>query len=258
MPFDGVSVVRLINHAGISLVLSSLTPLEIAPIHFFERRPDGSLKRRMPTGKVIDEVIGSLVQEDYVCVVASRERLFSHHLCSLLRTLQDFPEAGCAWSDALAPQLNDIDQPALCDDPEVRNLAGQTIGFGRYLFRMSAIEERIHHALPYLDSLAVHLLFGTSKSVPTRRCMLIAAETERVGELDNGMSIDLEREILIDISPKVFATIAHERIEQTRLPQPLEPALPPQPAALSLLGMTPEERRNSRSSWRTAFRFPLL
>ena len=67
---------------------------------------------------------------------------------------------------------------------------------------MSAIENRLYTALPYLDTLAMHLLYGTAKSAPTRRCTLMATrvdppEQARVPE-------DLEREILIDIAPQIF------------------------------------------------------
>ncbi|HYL36124.1 MAG TPA: glycosyltransferase [Bryobacteraceae bacterium] len=217
--------------------------LEIATVPFLERRPDGSVIRRRPVGEALSQVIRNLVQEDYVCMVAPQEVLFSDHLCSLLRTLQDFPEAGCAWSDMLqAHRLKDQDEADLCDDPDLGNaVEDPRLGFGRFLFRMSALEDRVHTGLPYLDALAMHLLFGTSKSAPTRRCTLMAAEADGAHKLDSAV-LDLEREILIDLSPEVFGTRAPKQTQQTEQPPQTQQPQPPQPAALSLAGMTQEQR----------------
>ena len=188
-----------------SRINESSAPLEIASIHFMERRPDGSAKGRKRAGEVISEVLRSLVEEDedYVCIVAPHERLFSGHLGSLLRALQNFPEAGCAWSDMVQTQrVNDEDRVALCDDPNVAIAAHDApLGSGRFLFRMSAIEERLFTALPYLDALAMHLLFGIGKNAATGRCTLLA------GNVDSDQTVvpdGLEREILIDVSSEVF------------------------------------------------------
>jgi hypothetical protein len=182
------------------------SPLEIAPIHFMERRSDGTAKGRKRTGEVISEVLRSLVEEDerYVCIVAPNERLFSDHLGSLLRALQDTPEAGCAWSDMVqAQRVNDEDRIDLCDDPDVASSADQpAIGSGRFLFRMSAIEECPFTALPYLDALVMHLLLGTNKNTATRRCTLLAGSVDR--EDQPVVPAELEREILIDVSPEIF------------------------------------------------------
>lgn len=212
---------------------ASQIPLEIAPLRFTERRPDGSVRGRRPLGEALFEVLRSLVEEDYVCIVAPNERLFSNHLCSLLRTLQDDREAGCAWSDLLHQrQSKDKDHAVLCDDPDVSDVADdQPFGFGRFLFRMSAIEERIQTALPYLDALPMHLLWGTSKNVPTRRCTLIADDGVVAGKVDQMVPLELEREILMDLSPTVFEPKKPELVQQQ-----------PQPSAFSLAGMTQQER----------------
>jgi hypothetical protein len=218
----------------------SQAPLEIAQLHFMERRPDGSVRRRRPIGEAISEVIRDLVEEDYLCIVAPHERLFSDHLGSLLRALQDLPEAGSAWSDALqANHVKDKDNPELRDDPDISNSANdRAIGFGRFLFRVSAIEERVYTALPYLDALAMHLLIGTSKSAPTRRCTLIASNSaDHADRADNAVAVDLEREILIDILPGVFRSEAPEQTQHVQ--QPIQQL---QPTTLSIAGMTQEER----------------
>ncbi len=187
-----------------SRISETSSPLEIAPLEFTERRPDGSLRRRKPMGRVLAEAIRTLVQEDedYVCVVAPNERLFSDHLSSLLRTLEDFPESGCAWCDMVQERVeNDHPSTALCDDPDLgASASGAPIGFGRFLFRTSAFEERLYSGLPYLDALAMPLLFGFSKAAPTRRCTLAAGNVE-VSETI--IPAELEREILIDMLPQM-------------------------------------------------------
>jgi hypothetical protein len=213
----------------------SPAPLEIAAVHFTERRSDGSVKRRSTAGAVFHEVLANLVREDYVCVVAPYERLFSDHLSALLRTLQDSEGAGCAWSDMLvAHRSNGEEQADLSDDPDTGSSAdAPPIGCGRFLFRLSAMEPRLRTALPYLDTFAMHLLFGTSKSVPTRRCTLVSAGTDRAEEPAAVTPAALEREILIDFSPEAFRIRAPKRIEEQRQPQPTAPWL---------AEMTPEQK----------------
>jgi hypothetical protein len=205
-----------------SRINESPAPLEMAPIHFMERRPDGSAKGRKRAGEVISEVLRSLVEEDeeYVCIVAPNERLFSDHLGSLLRVLQDSPEAGCAWSDMVqAQRVNDEERIQLCDDPDAATLADDgPLGSGRFLLRMSALQEHLFTALPYLDALAMHLLFGTNKHAPTRRCTLAAGSVERREQ--PVVPAGLEREILIDVSPEIFGAKAIPALGPESAPAP--------------------------------------
>jgi hypothetical protein len=123
------------------------------------------------------------------------------------------------------------------------------IGCGRFLFRLSALDPRIRTALPYLDAFAMHLLFGTAKSAPSRRCTIVSAAQDRTAEPDSIVPADLEREILIDISPEVFR----------RKPQPpnREPD-PPQPASLLLAALTPEEKTKLAVELAHAVPFPVV
>jgi len=215
---------------------SSGAPLEVAALHFADHRPDGSLKGRRTAGEVLTQVLESLTGEDYACIVASHESLFADHLASLLCTLQDSEEVDCAWSDMLTTQGTDRESRAeLCDDPDPGDAAGDTpIRCGRFLFRVSALEMHLKTALPYLDALAMQLLFGSCKSAPSRRCTLVSLGTEGAAEPKALVPVALEREILIDYSPEVFGTKATREIVE-RLPQ--------RATAQALLeGMTPEER----------------
>jgi hypothetical protein len=211
-------------------------PFEVIPVHFSERRPDGSLKSRKTAGEVFCEVLANLPPHaEHVCFVAPNERLFSDHLSALLRTLQDSEDAGCAWSDVLLTRLSgDKEHADLSEDPDAGCPAGDSpIGYGRFLFRLSALHPHLRTALPYLDAFAMHLLFGTSKSVPSRRCTLESSGPDCLGGLDALVPAGLEREILIDFSPEVFRTKAQtgNREPEHRLP-----------ASLQLTAMTPEEK----------------
>jgi hypothetical protein len=105
---------------------------------------------------------------------------------------------------------SDEDRTELCDDPEAGiSEDDPPIGFGRFLFRMSAIEERLFTALPYLDAAAMHLLFGTSKQAPTRRSTLLAGSADPPDQ--KAMPADLEREILFDFAPQIFPPNAPKR-----------------------------------------------
>jgi hypothetical protein len=212
-------------------------PFEIEAVHFVDRYPNGSPKRRRRAGEIISEVIGSLVQADYLCIVAAHERLFSDHVCSLMRTLQDSGEAGSAWSDALFTRRSEGKEHAdLDDEPDIR-LPGEykPIGFGRFVFRMSALGTRLPTTLPYLDTLAMHLLFGITKSLPSKRCTLLAGAPEGYHAQTLGVSADLEREILVDYSPEIFRITP--RVDATQQPQQLHHL---QPDSLSLDRMSAE------------------
>lgn len=203
-----------------SRISESLAVLEMAAVQFTERRPDGSVRRHKPMGEVLAEVIRNLIQEDedYLCVVAPHERLFSDHLSSLLRSLQDSPENGCAWCDMVQERLeNDRPTSVLCEDPDPETLAsGAPIGFGRFLFRTSAFQERLYSGLPYLDALAMPLLFGFSKGAPSRRCTLAAGNVEVTERI---VHTELEREILIDMLPQVAFQVAPARKQAAELSQ---------------------------------------
>jgi hypothetical protein len=208
----------------------------VIPVHFTERRADGSLKSRKTAGEVLCEVLDGLPpQAEYVCIVAPNERLFSDHLSALLRTLQDSGDAGSAWSDMLLTRRSgDGEHADLNEDPDAGCPAdAPPIGYGRFLFRLSALHPHLRTALPYLDAFAMHLLFGTGKSVPSRRCTLESSGPHGAGETAALVPAGLEREILIDFSPEVFRTKAPAASH--------EPQHQP-PASQLLAAMTPEEK----------------
>ncbi len=181
-------------------------PMTISVLDFFERYPDGSVKQTKRLGQIISEAIRQFARDAYLCIVGPNERLFSDHLCALLRVLQDRDEAGAAWSDILFAHKDDgKDYADLSDGLSLNTFASnQPLGIGRFLLRSSAFEPDLHTALPYLNSLAMHLLVGVTKSAASKRCTLMLDIQAPFNVCFNEGNADREREILIDYAPDVF------------------------------------------------------
>ena len=204
-------------------------PIAVKALEFFERSPAGTAKSRRPIGHVIHQAIEQLVQDDYFCIAGPHERLFSDHLCSLLRTLQDSDEAGSAWADMLLSETDGTERADLSDEPGEWT-KDKPIGCGRFLFRKSALPPDLETVLPYLDALPMNLLFGITRSAPARRCTLVMDLQDPFHvQTVAGARPDEEREILIDYAPSVFSA---KRSLADR----------DEPGNLSLESMTPEQK----------------
>jgi hypothetical protein len=191
-------------------IRSRLSELEITfrvePVECIERFPDGSVRHLRPIGEIISHLIRRADEEDYLCIVSPSEQLFSDHLCSLLAAVQRSGDAGVGIAEILLHhRAEGKDHADLAEDvnpskPEI------VPGFGRFLFRRSAIRPGIETALPYLDTLPMHLLVGTAKAAVSGRCTIMVdiQDAFTVHRLTNSR-INQEREILIDFAPEVFA-----------------------------------------------------
>lgn len=181
-------------------------PMTISVLDFFERYPDGSVKQTKRLGQVISEAIREFAREEYLCIVGPNERLFSDHLCALLRVLEDRGEAGAAWSDILFAHKDDgKDYADLSNGLSLDTFAtNQPLGIGRFLLRSSALGPDLHTALPYLNTLAMHLLVGVTRSASSKRCTLMLDIQAPFNVRFNEGNPDREREILIDYAPAVF------------------------------------------------------
>jgi hypothetical protein len=182
-------------------------PIAVEALDFFERYPGGAIRSRRRTGRVIQQAIEQLIRDDYFCVVSAHERLFSDHLRSLLRTLQDHEDAGSAWADVLLFHTAEgVDYADLNDAPASNYLSNDMrVGCGRFLFRKSAIPPDVDTALPYLDALPLALLFGITGSLPSKRCTLAMDVEDRLYlETVKSARREEEREILVDYAPSVF------------------------------------------------------
>ena len=190
-------------------------PIEIAAVKYFERYPAGGAKVRRRSGQTIHEVIENLVQDDYFCIVSPNERLFSDHLCSLLRTLQDCEEDGSAWAEMLLRHTSDGKVFADLNDPPETHywLPNKPIGYGRFLIRKSALPPDLETVLPYLNALPMDLLSGIGKRHPTKRCTLVMDIADGCNLESADARPEQERELFLDYAPSIFgkSRTDHER-----------------------------------------------
>ena len=181
-------------------------PVCLQTLDFYDPRLGNKAKGRRRTGRIIHAVIEQSAGEDYFCIVAPHESLFSNHLCSLLHALQECSTAGAAWADMLVTDRKEgEDQANVIDDPDPGYPRfDQPTGFGRFLFRKAFLPPGIDSVLPYLDTLAMDLLFGLAEGVPTRRCTCVADLRHPSYCPPAAARPEQERELLMDYAPSVF------------------------------------------------------
>jgi hypothetical protein len=179
-------------------------PGAIELICFSRGQVNGTVRLRL--GDIIHKMIEQCGQEEYFCVVAPNESMFSDHLGSLVRALEDCTEAGAAWSDMLL--FHKSDGRDLADVSEAPQFAvwssNRPVGYGRFLFRTSAIRTDLQTVLPYLDELAMHLLGAGVKIVPTKRCTLTHDIQDSFNLRCSREQTDKEYELIRDYSPGIF------------------------------------------------------
>jgi hypothetical protein len=139
---------------------SAPVDIELVELDYFSYgiHPDIKAKRRL--GSVFAQLIGEAAGFDAFMVVAPNEKLFSNHLAVLAGAFQRQPELHCAATAAI---LLNGDAPVhgvheLIDFGHV-NRAAPT-GYGRFIFRASAIPNDIKIALEYLDGRPLAVLVG--------------------------------------------------------------------------------------------------
>jgi hypothetical protein len=187
-------------------------PFAVEVFNYFERGPNGAVLSRKISGQILYDAMQEFAQDDYFCIVAPNEQLFSDHLTSLLRTLEDRGSAGCAWADLLLSHISEGSFHADLSDDPADSLGNneRPIGFGRFLFRKSALRGDLGVALPYLDALPMHLLFGLTESVPTKRCTMLSDVQHHFNlQIATTARVDESREIIRDYAPDVFKKLSN-------------------------------------------------
>ncbi|MEO8658694.1 MAG: glycosyltransferase [Bryobacteraceae bacterium] len=217
-------------------------PYEVLCLKFVDRYPNGTMKQRRRLGAVISEALEQMEGLAYLCIAAPNEQLFSDHLCSLLRVLEDNESAVAATSYLLYRHQSDGTQFADQNDDAdfYRWSSNRPIGFGRCLLRASAFRPDLGVALPYVDSLLLPLLVGAGRVVRSKRCTLILDIQDKFNiERSNVTAVDRERDVLADYLPEVFGHSPSERgVSVKQNGQPVHLA----PASLSLQGMDSASR----------------
>ncbi|MHB9007602.1 MAG: glycosyltransferase family 2 protein [Limisphaerales bacterium] len=150
-------------------------PVAVQPIGFYDRRTDGSCRQRLRLGAALAPVIESLPADAVFLVIAPNERLFSNHVTTLLKSLQADDSAPFAYSQSLLRHV--WDGRTAYDEMGELNVALHRhlpTGFGRFLFRRSAVTPDQLAAMRHLDLQAMTpLLTGRNVGVHTRRATLL-------------------------------------------------------------------------------------
>jgi hypothetical protein len=209
-------------------------PITLETVDFFERNRDRRIKSTRRNGSILYEVINRFAQDDYFCVLCPKERMFSDHLSSLLRTLQDCEEDGAAWADILlSNKTNDKERLELSDPPQIQSTSpDELLGMGRFLFRTSALATDVEAVLPYLHRLPMQFLYGITKSTPSKRCTLVRDIPDDFRPEVLMTCGSEEREVIIDYSPSFFERERTQQIQTQQIPT----------SGFSIESLTPEQK----------------
>ena len=163
--------------------------------------------RRTRIGQALNEVFARVVMEDYFCVVAPNEELFSDHLVSLLWSLENSPDCEIATSrlvlayQPLSGERRSEVDPGL----DLSSFAPKRpLGMGRFLFRKAALKPDLCTVLPYLDTLAMHALVGSCTVAESKRCSVLLDMRHDFNTQFQQANEAEERQLLSDYVPSVF------------------------------------------------------
>jgi hypothetical protein len=193
------------------------------------------IRTRRKTGAILAEILASDDHSDLLTFVAPNERIYSNHLNVLAGPLQLNPDINCTASAAV---LENKDAPIhtvheLIDFGHLNPL-GPT-GYGRFMFKKSAIPRDIHIALPYLDGRPLAVLVGSNKIHFQSPATVTIDLTEKFpGQTDDGVA---ETEIIRDFSPEALTLSAGFYMNVT--PQVVAPVASLQNTKLSRLLVNP-------------------
>ncbi len=177
--------------------------IKVINTEYFNYGINPEIKVRRRTGEIIHHLlIEESSEADAFVVVAPNERLFSNHIGVLAGALQRDADVHCAATAAL---LQHGDNPVhsiheLIDFGHV-DRAGPP-GYGRFIFRISAIPQDIDIALPYLDGRPLAVLVGShviNQQLPAS--IIIDLQTEFP---ERTWSDAAENEIIRDYSASAF------------------------------------------------------
>jgi len=192
------------NHSRIEAALANLpVPIELLEVDFFHYGPTQEIKTRRRLGAVIAEVMRRNSPAGAVVFVAPNEKIFSNHLQVLAGSLARNQDKKCVAASAI---LKNGMQPihGIHERIDFRQLdTAFPIGYARFMFRVSALSEDLHLALPYLDRKAMAVLAGggiIAQEIPSTVVINIESEFP-FGPWDEGQ----ENELISSFCPEVFA-----------------------------------------------------
>lgn len=173
-------------------------PAEIRPVNFYERRKDGTLRRRILLGRVLAPVIESLPLETLFLVLTPNECWFSGHISNLLRALQTTPESDFAFAITILRHVyKGRTRYDLLETGNIIRNEKVPPTFGRFLLRRSSINALEFDLMRYLDMHALSPLIVRTNAVSSGRATTLNRIQEPFvsGEL---LEDKFERQILVD------------------------------------------------------------
>jgi hypothetical protein len=200
-----------------NIVKKSQIAIELLEIDFFLKDPTQNKKTRRKIGVVLYEILDQSKRKDAIVFVAPNERLFSNHLQVLAGSLVRDPAIQCAATAAI---LKHSDRPVkgIHERIDFREInAALPNGFGRFIFRTSALPRDLKIALPYMDRKALAILVGENKVCQEHPAtVVIDLENDFLfGPWDEGQ----ENNIISQYSPEAFKASTGLAVELPPLTQ---------------------------------------
>jgi hypothetical protein len=140
-------------------------PIALHEVQFRKRGGHGDAPPARRLGEIIQDIVDQARRHDALVIVAPNERLFSDHIGVLAGALRRDPDANCAATAAI---LENGDAP-VNSVHEILDFGGLNPsgppGFGRFIFRTSAIPGDVKIALRYMQSRPMAILVGQNPIV---------------------------------------------------------------------------------------------
>ncbi|MDM9646676.1 hypothetical protein [Rhizobium sp. S163] len=142
---------------------ASPVPIELRQAEFTRVGIYPEIQSTLPLGSAILEIVDAAKASDALVIVAPNERLFSNHLDILAAALQRDVDASCAATAVIVKNggdpIHSVDE--IIDFGHTDRV--RPTGYGRFIFRSSALPADIDMALPYLHGRPLAVLRGNSK-----------------------------------------------------------------------------------------------
>jgi len=148
---DTADYARYAKQIAVRLAQSTRS-ISLKAVPFYERRADGSLRRRLPLGRALASVIEPLPADALFTVLTPNERWFSNHIVNLVHALQAKPESTFAFSTSILRHVHKGRAVyELMEEVNVETNNQIPPGFGRFLLRRSAVTAEHFEMMYFLD-----------------------------------------------------------------------------------------------------------
>ena len=181
---------------------------------FNERRACDYKERIGFIGSAIEETVAKISEEEYFCFIAPNERLLSDHISSLVRVLEDNPEAPFSMSDEIKKHISN--EKTFYDlDLKYDPISTSMESCGRFLFRKTRVIEECFSALRYINFRipAIFIKYYSILTCPSTKRATLVQDVQHIFFYDRLRCSLFEKEIWADITqsyrfPKLFEPFA--------------------------------------------------